>query len=138
MATKTAHQVRVDGLNVRYLEEGRGPAVILLHGAALGSSADVWEQHLSPLAARGLHVVAYDRPGFGGTDDPPDGSASYQQSFVLRFMDAIGLERAGIVGHSQTGSFAIGLGLEHPDRVSKIMVLGTGSLLPPLENVAPP
>ena len=35
----------VDGLRVRYLEQGTGPAVILLHGASLGSSADVWDAH---------------------------------------------------------------------------------------------
>ena len=39
--------VEVDGLTTRYLEEGKGPAVILLHGASLGSSADVWERNLA-------------------------------------------------------------------------------------------
>jgi len=38
--------VQVDGLKIRYLEEGKGPEVILLHGASLGSSADVWERNL--------------------------------------------------------------------------------------------
>ena len=134
MATKTDRSVRVDGLNVRYLEEGSGPAVLLLHGAALGSSADVWESHLSPLAAHGLRAIAYDRPGYGRTDDPKDPSPAYQQRFILEFMDALGIDKAGLVGHSQTGNFAIALGLEHPDRISRILVLGTGSLLPPLEN----
>src|SRR5205807_573348 len=100
MAAATERKVKVDGLNVRYLEEGSGPALILLHGAALGSSADVWERHLQPLAAKGLRVLAYDRPGYGGTDDPTDGSAAYQQGFVLKFMDALGIDKAGIVGHS--------------------------------------
>jgi pimeloyl-ACP methyl ester carboxylesterase len=136
MATKTERSVRVDGLNVRYLEEGSGPAVLLLHGAALGSSADVWESHLAPLAAAGLRAVAYDRPGYGRTDDPKDPSPAYQQRFILEFMDALGIDKAGLVGHSQTGNFAIALGLEHPERVSRIMVLGTGSMLPPLETTA--
>src|SRR5579872_1060280 len=112
MAAATEQHVRVDGLNIRYLEEGRGPALLLLHGAALGSSADVWERHLGPLAARGLRTIAYDRPGYGGSDDPKDGSSRYQQDFVLRFMDALGIEKAGIVGHSQTGNFAVGLAFE--------------------------
>src|SRR4051812_20790275 len=134
MATKTEHSVLVDGLNVRYLEEGSGPAVLLLHGAALGSSADVWESHLSPLAAAGLRAIAYDRPGYGRTDDPTDPSPAYQQRFILMFMDALGIDKAGLVGHSQPGNFAIALGLEQPERISRIMVLGTGSLLPPLEG----
>ncbi len=136
MATEERY-LRVDGVNTRYLEAGSGPGVILLHGAALGSSADVWRRHLDPLAARGLRVIAYDRPGFGRTEDPPDPSAAYQQRFVLAFMDALGVERAGLVGHSQSGNFAVNLGLERPERVSAVMVLGTGSLLPPVEGAPP-
>src|SRR5581483_3670894 len=134
MATTTDRYVTVDGLNIRYLEEGRGPAVILLHGAALGSSADVWEQHLAPLAARGLRAVAPDRPGYGRSPDPADPSSAYQQAFILSFMDALGIDKAGLVGHSQTGNFAVALALQHPERISRILVLGTGSLLPPPEG----
>jgi pimeloyl-ACP methyl ester carboxylesterase len=47
-------------------------------------------------------------------------------------MDALGIERAGLVGHSSAGSLVVSLGLENPDRLSGVMVLGTGSLLPPL------
>jgi len=43
--------IEVEGLNIRYLEEGAGPPVLLLHGASLGSSADVWAGNLSGLAA---------------------------------------------------------------------------------------
>lgn len=137
MTIRTERSIRVDGLSTRYLEEGTGPAVILIHGSALGSSADVWERHLGPLAAHGLRAIAFDRPGFGRTDDPSDASAAYQQRFVLAFMDALGLDRAGLVGHSQSGNFAVGLALEHPERITGIMVLGTGSLLPPLEADQP-
>ena len=46
--------VQVDGLKTRYIEDGKGPAAILLHGASLGSSADVFERNLRPLAMAGL------------------------------------------------------------------------------------
>src|SRR5438046_2442406 len=134
MAATTERSVKVNGLNVRYLEEGSGKPVLLLHGAALGSSCDVYQRHLGPLAASGIRAIAYDRPGFGGTDNTPQDSAAYQQQFVLDFMDAMGIDKAGLVGHSATGNFAIGLGLEHPERISRIMIVGTGSLLPPLEG----
>jgi pimeloyl-ACP methyl ester carboxylesterase len=130
--------LRVDGLTTRYLEQGDGSAVVvMMHGAAVGSSANVWEDHLGPLAARGLRVIAYDRPGFGRTEDPPDASAAYQQRFVLALMDALGIERAGLVGHSMAGNIAVNLALESPERVSAVMVLGTGSLLPPVEGAPP-
>lgn len=124
--------VRVDGLNVRCLEAGRGPAVLLLHGASLGSSADVWELTLGPLAAHGFRVIAFDQPGFGESDDPPDHSVAYRRRFILAFLNALRLGPVHLVGHSQAGRLAVSLAFEHPARVASVVVLGTGSLLPPL------
>jgi pimeloyl-ACP methyl ester carboxylesterase len=124
--------VQVDGLKTRYIEEGGGPAVILLHGASLGSSADVFERNLKPLANAGVRAIAYDQPGFGLTDNPNDYSVAYRRRFIMKFIDALGIQRAALVGHSQAGNMAVGLAFEHPDRISKVMILGTGSLLPPL------
>jgi pimeloyl-ACP methyl ester carboxylesterase len=126
--------VQVDGLKTRYLEEGSGPAVVLLHGASLGSSGDVFERNLAPLANRGLRALAFDQPGFGGTDNPIDYSVPYRQKFILQFIDALGLNKAGLVGHSQAGAMAVGLAFDHPDRIAKVVVLATGSLLPPLPD----
>jgi 2-hydroxy-6-oxonona-2,4-dienedioate hydrolase len=53
---------------------------------------------------------------------------------VLEIMDALHVDRAGLVGHSQSGNFAVNLALARPERVSGVMVLGTGSLLPPLDT----
>jgi 4,5:9,10-diseco-3-hydroxy-5,9,17-trioxoandrosta-1(10),2-diene-4-oate hydrolase len=50
----------------------------------------------------------------------------------MLFIDALGLESAALVGHSQAGSMAVGLAFEHPQRISKVMVVGSGSVLPPL------
>ncbi|MGH6785106.1 MAG: alpha/beta fold hydrolase, partial [Sphingomicrobium sp.] len=126
--------VTVEGLEIRTLETGEGPPAILLHGASLGSSADVWRRNLLPLAAHGIRVIAYDQPGFGLSDDPPDWNVGFRTSFVLAFMHALGLERASLVGHSQAGAMAVRLALSHPDRVRRVVVLGTGSLLPPLPD----
>jgi 2-hydroxymuconate-semialdehyde hydrolase len=128
--------LEVDGLNVRLLEEGKGAPVILLHGASLGSSADVWTRNLAPLAAHGLHLIAPDLPGFGGTDTPGDHSLGYRRRFVLALMDALELKRASIVGHSQAGRIAVELAFGEAPRVAKVVVLCTGSLLPPLEDTA--
>ncbi len=126
--------LQVDGLRIRCFEEGSGPEVVLLHGASLGSSADVWERNLAPLASYGLKVIAYDQPGFGGSDNPADYSVAYRRAFILKLMDALGIRKAHLVGHSQAGAMAVGLACDRPERVSKIVVLGSGSLLPPLES----
>jgi pimeloyl-ACP methyl ester carboxylesterase len=132
--TKAADKfVQVDGLRIRYLEEGSGPAVIVLHGSSLGSSADVWRRNLGPLSKAGVRVIAPDQPGFGLSDDPPgDWGGAYRRNNILKFMDAMGLEKAALIGHSAAGNFAVDLAISHPDRISKVIILGTGSLLPPL------
>ena len=124
--------VQVDGLKTRYIEAGAGPAAILLHGASLGSSADVFERNLKPLADAGVRPIAYDQPGFGLTDNPTDYSVPYRRKFIMKFMDALGLQSAAMVGHSQAGGMAVANAFEFPNRITKIMILGTGSLLPPL------
>lgn len=124
--------VSVADLSVRYLEQGEGRPVLLLHGASLGSSADVWTRNLPALAAQGLRVIAPDLPGFGGTDNPPDHSVGFRRRFVPSFMDGLGIARAALVGHSQSGRIALDLAFGHPERIAKVVVLGTGSLLPPL------
>ena len=123
---------RAQGLRVRYLEEGGGKAVLLLHGASLGSSCDVWSGIAGALAKRGLRAIALDLPGFGGSDAPHDASVAFRTKFVPAFLDAIGLERASVVGHSQSGRIAVNLALEDPGRLDRIVVVGTASLLPPL------
>ena len=60
-------------------------------------------------------------------------SNAAKKKFILAFMDALGLERAALIGHSSAGNPVVGLGLDAPQRVSHVIVLGTGSLLPPLE-----
>src|SRR5215467_7257466 len=124
--------IQVDGLKTRYIEDGAGPAAILLHGASLGSSADVFERNLKPLASAGVRAIAYDQPGFGLTDNPSDYSVAYRRRFIMMFMDALNLERVALVGHSQAGGMAIGLAFEYPKRIAKVMIVGTGSVLPPL------
>ncbi len=123
---------QVDGQQIRYLEEGDGPPIVLLHGASLGSSADVFERNMGPLAAGGLRAIAPDRPGYGRSDGPGDASPAGHRRFVLGFLDALGLESAVLVGHSQQANVAALLVLEQPERVPRAIILGGGGLLPPL------
>jgi 2-hydroxy-6-oxonona-2,4-dienedioate hydrolase len=126
--------IQVDGLKIRYLEEGSGYPVILLHGASLGSSADVWERTLNALSRGGFRGLAYDQPGFGLSDNPIDYTLGYRTRFILRYMDALGVGRASLIGHSQAGGMAVRIALDHPERVSHVVTVATGSLLPPLPD----
>lgn len=128
--------VEAGGFRLRYIEAGQGPVVLLFHGASLGSSADVFRRNLGPLAAGGLRAIAFDFPGFGLSSYTDDGSVAQKKKVALAFMDAMGIGKAALVGHSQAGNIAVALALESPERVSHVVVLGTGSLLPPLEGGA--
>lgn len=124
--------VTVDGLKMRYVEEGIGPAVLLMHGASLGSSADVFLRTLGPLAAAGFRAIAFDFPGYGLSEVGADLSLAYQRDSVPKFIDALGLDRVALIAHSRSGSIAVQLALKEPHRYTHLMVLGTGTLLPPL------
>ncbi len=126
--------VSVDGIRLRYLEAGKGHPVVLFHGASLGSSADVFRRNLGPLAAGGFRVLALDFPGYGLSDYSEDGSAPFKKRMALGFLAALGIERAALVGHSQSGNMAVNIAIERPELVSHVIILGTGPLLPPLES----
>ena len=131
MATKPEDKfVTVDGLKLRYIEEGSGPSVLFLHGASLGSSADVFLRNLGPFAKSGFRAVAFDYPGFGLSDVPAKQSTAQQRNSIPKFIDAAGLGKTALIAHSRSGGFAIQLALEEPSRYSHVIILGTGSLLP--------
>ena len=122
--------VNVDGLKLRYIEEGSGPSVLCLHGASLGSSADVFLRNLGPFAKAGFRAVAFDLPGFGLSDIPAKQSTAQQRNSIPKFIDAAGLGKTALIAHSRSGGFAIQLALDEPSRYSHVVILGTGSLLP--------
>lgn len=123
--------VSVDGLKLRYIEAGLGPSVLFLHGASLGSSADVFLRNLGPFAKAGFRAVSFDLPGFGLSDIPAKQSVAQQRNSIPKFIDAAGLGKTALIAHSRSGGFAIQLALEDPSRYSHVIILGTGSLLPP-------
>ena len=122
--------VEVDGLKLRYIEAGSGPSVLFLHGASLGSSADVFLRNLGPFAKAGFRAAAFDLPGFGLSDIPEKQSVPQQRNSIPKFIDAADLGKTALIAHSRSGGFAVQLALEDPGRYSHVMILGTGSLLP--------
>jgi pimeloyl-ACP methyl ester carboxylesterase len=122
--------VSIDGLKLRYIEEGSGPSVLFLHGASLGSSADVFLRNLGPFAKAGFRAVSFDLPGFGLSEIPAKQSVAQQRNSIPKFIDAAGLGKTALIAHSRSGGFAVQLALDDPSRYSHVIILGTGSLLP--------
>ena len=124
--------ITADGIKTRYLEEGSGPPVILLHGNSLGSSAEVYEKNIPVLARAGLHPIAYDSPGYGFSDNPKDFSDAYRGRFIVKLMDALGIQKAWIVAHSAIGRVAAPAVLDNLSRFEGFVALAASPILPPL------
>jgi len=108
-------------LKVAYTDVGSGEPVILLHGIPTWSYL---YHEVIPLLAPHVRVLAPDFLGHGYSDrrDRFDRSLRAQTRMILAFMDALGLERANIVGHDTGGGVALILGIEHPDRVQRLVL----------------
>jgi pimeloyl-ACP methyl ester carboxylesterase len=105
-------RVEAGGLGIAYRRAGAGPALVLVHGA-LGDGRD-WCPQLEGLAGE-LTVVAWDAPGCGGSDDPPERFRLPDFADCLAaFAAAIGLERPHVLGLSFGGGLALELYRRHP------------------------
>ena len=118
------HKVPVGRLRISALTMGEGPDVLLLHG--LGATKSSFFDTAAALSKR-YTVHALDLPGFGGSSKPATApyGASYAARAVIGVMDALGIDRAHLVGNSMGGRVAIEVGLERPDRVGGIALLSS-------------
>jgi pimeloyl-ACP methyl ester carboxylesterase len=112
-------------MKLPYNERGEGSALVLLHAGI--ADRRMWDEHLEPLAAAGHRVVAVDLPGFGEAVPGEDPVAHWED--VVETMDALGIERAGLVGNSFGAAVALRVAGLHPQRVSSL-VLFSGSAAP--------
>jgi len=121
--------VTIDGVNLHYFCGGSGPPLVLVHG--LGSSAAVeFYYNLEALAAH-HRVFAVDLPGFGRSDKPV---LEYTIDLFVRavsdLMAGEGIERAAVMGVSMGGRVALGLALDSPEKVERLVLvdaLGVGA-----------
>ena len=104
-------------------EIGSGPAVVLIHAGI--ADRGMWEEHLRPLAAAGYRVVPVDLPGFGEAPAAPGGAAPWAD--VIETMDALGIERATLVGNSFGGAVALRVALTAPGRVAALALISAPS-----------
>ena len=104
------------------VEAGLGPVVVAVHG--LGATKGSFLPTVIALSDR-FHVIALDLPGFGDSDKPI--GARYDPGFFARavvdLLDALGLDRADLIGNSLGGRVALEVGLRHPDRVDRLALL---------------
>ena len=104
-----------------YEDAGSGEAVVLLHEGVVDSR--IW-RHVVPLLAERFRVISYDQRGFGRS---PMWDRTYSLvDDLVGVLDQVGLERAALVGASRGGRIALAATLEVPERVSSLVLIGSG------------
>lgn len=126
---RIGRRIELDGIGLNVVEEGSGPAVLLLHG--FPDSAALWRHQIPALAKAGFRAVAPDLRGFGESDKPPQKEA-YQLARVLAdavgILEALGLERVHVVGHDWGAAVAWSLASFLPDRVDRLVAMSVGHM----------
>ena len=119
--------VVVDGSPVHVLDEGDGPAVLLLHGSGPGTTgAGAWGATVEALGGS-WRLVAPDQAGFGRTPLPPGsrGGLRLWTEQAAGLMAALGVESFAVVGHSMGGAVALSLAGARPQQVTRVVAVST-------------
>lgn len=144
MSEITTERIPTAGFTSHVLHSGVGHerAVVLAHGGGPGVQAT--SNWLPTLAGLGddVHVIAPDMAGFGETDHPdppPYGPAAWLDrriDQVIGLADHFGHERVDIVGNSLGGAFALRFALARPERLGRLILMGSaGAPFPPLPGL---
>jgi pimeloyl-ACP methyl ester carboxylesterase len=111
------------GRKLRVARLGSGPPVILLHGYP--DNLQVWSE-LAPRLATRFEVIAFDWPGMGYSEAWSGGATPFDFARRLRtLMDNWNIGRAAIIGHDMGGQPALAFAAEHPDRISRLVVMNS-------------
>ena len=127
--SRAGESIEGENINVmvRYVMEGEGPAVLMVHG--LGASLAIWEENIAPLA-HGHTVYAIDLPGSGKSDKPKD--LDYHSvagaQFLIRLMDTLGIKSATLIGNSGGGLVTTICALTYPERIDKLVLVDSAGL----------
>lgn len=117
----------VDGLRLAHLDEGEGKPVVFFHGEPTWSF--LWRKVIPPVRDAGYRCIAPDYAGFGRSDKPTDvGWYTYDRHVELMaaLLEELDLRDATAVVHDWGGPIGLRLAVEHPDRISRLVIMETG------------
>lgn len=122
-----ANSIQTGAFKTNYHDYGTGNPVLLIHGSGPGvSSWANWSRVMPKLCAR-RRVLAIDMLGFGYTERPanPKFTMDIWAKQAVDFLDAMKLEKADVVGNSFGGALALALAINYPERIRKIILMGS-------------
>ena len=113
--------ITVDGVRLHYIDEGSGPAVLMIHG--LSSQLQTFTYAMSDLLRPRYRLIIVDRPGCGYSQAAASATLHAQAAIMSRFLQSLEVERALVIGHSLGGAVALALALDHPEQVAGLVLL---------------
>jgi 4,5:9,10-diseco-3-hydroxy-5,9,17-trioxoandrosta-1(10),2-diene-4-oate hydrolase len=120
----------VAGHNIRFIEKGKGPPLVLLHG--MGGSLEWWEYNLDFFSQK-YRTIAFDFPGFGfSSKSGIDFRKNSASDFMVSFLDAFQLSKASLIGNSMGGLFAFLTAADQADRIDKLVLVANVGFGPKL------
>lgn len=122
-------EIAIHGRTVAYRSAGtRGPAAVLIHG--MTQDASTWD-HVGPLLAEHLRLIAVDLPGHGRSESPQgDHSLGAYASTVRDLLFTLDEPRATVIGHSLGGGVALQFAYQFPEMVDRLVLIDAGGLGP--------
>ncbi|MBS1894033.1 MAG: alpha/beta fold hydrolase [Actinobacteria bacterium] len=126
----TQGMVKVDDRELFVSRGGQGSPVVLLHGGGPGASGlSNFSRNIDALARR-HEVIVPDLPGYGRSSKRIDRSDPFRSlgDAIRGLLDALGLERAHLIGNSYGGAAALRLALDTPDRAERLVLMGPGGI----------
>lgn len=120
----TLREIDTDAGTLRYHEAGSGLPLLMLHGSGPGVTG--WRNFRGVLGAfaASFRCLILEFPGFGVSDDFGGHPMITASDALVRFVDALQLDRVDIVGNSMGGGVAINFAIAHPDRVRRLVTIG--------------
>jgi 2,6-dioxo-6-phenylhexa-3-enoate hydrolase len=122
----------VEGVRLHYQEVGNGYPVICIHGAGPGASSESnFKLNAGPFSEK-FRVVLYDMPQYGKSQKVvlTEPRLKFNARILSGFMDTLKIDTAHIVGNSMGGQVAMKLGIDYPDRLSKVVIIGSTPMPP--------
>lgn len=130
-AESTGKFVEIPGFRIHYNEAGAGHPVVMLHGSGPGATGwSNFRPNIETLAKR-FRVLAVDMPGWGESSTV-HGPARDHPSALIGVLDALGIEKAALIGNSMGGHTSLVTAAKWPDRVSHLITMGSPSPGPAL------
>lgn len=113
------------GVRLRYVDQGRGPALVLVHGFTGDIERSWLNTGILPDLARDYRVLAFDLRGHGHSDKPHDVRAYDEIALdVIRLLDHLGVGKSHVVGCSLGGIIVLKLLTTHPERFERAVIGG--------------